>query len=154
LHLRAREIKFVDEQMITSRYGRALEIALKITAVLLAALFFVAGGAKIGGWLDGQFAEWGYSPGVAVLIGVFEVIFAIALLIDRAATWGCFGLMAIMVGAIGTHLTHGEYVMAIAPIVVFMLLGFVAWGRGPERSSALERPLERGSAGRPVPSRL
>jgi len=139
---------------MTSQYGRVLEIALKITAVLLAGLFFVAGGAKIGGWIDGQFGTWGYSPGFAVLIGVFEVVFAIALLIDRAATWGALGLMAIMIGAIGTHLTHGEYVMAIAPIVVFMLLGFVAWGRGPERSTTRARPFERGSARRPVPSRL
>jgi putative oxidoreductase len=123
-----------------------MDLALTTTAVVLAGLFFVAGGAKIGGWLDGQFLAWGYSPGIAVLLGVFEVVFAIALLIDRGATWGAFGLMTIMLGALATHLTHfspGEYTMSIVVIVVFALLGFVAWGRGPERDSA----------GRPVPSR-
>lgn len=123
--------------------SRGLNIALRLAAMLLAGLFFVAGGAKIGGWLDGQFAAWGHSPGVAVLIGVFEVVFAIALLIDRAATWAAFGLMTIMLGGMGTLLAHGQYAPALAAIGVFALLGFVAWGRGPERSETPPRPHER-----------
>jgi uncharacterized membrane protein YphA (DoxX/SURF4 family) len=135
-------------------HGRSMNIALWIAAVVLAGLFFVVGGAKIGGWLDPQFLAWGYSPGFAVVIGIFEVVFAIALLIDRAAAWAAFGLMAIMLGAVGTHLTHGEYTMLLVPIVVFALLGFVAWGRGSERSSTRPRPLERDSTRRAMPSLL
>lgn len=134
----------------------SMNIALKSVAVLLAALFFVSGGAKIGGWLDAQFEAWGYSPGFAVLLGIFEVVFAIALLIDRAATWGAFGLMIIMLGAVGTHLLHGQYTLALLPIAVFGLLGFVAWGRGPQRHSVRAAPVEPAEqrARRGVPSRV
>ena len=119
---------------------------LWIVTVVTAGLFLAAGGAKIGGWLDRQFVDWGYSPGFAVLIGIFEVVFAIALLFERSATWASFGLMAIMLGAMGTHLTHGEYAMLLVPIAVFALLGFVAWGRGPERGGLrAEQPLARES---------
>lgn len=120
-------------------HGTGSNLALWIVATLVAVLFFVAGGAKIGGWLDEQFIEWGYSPGFAVLIGVFEVLFAIALLFERSAAWAAFGLMAIMLGAIGTHLTHGEYALLLLPVSVLLLLGLIAWGRGPERSPAWSR---------------
>lgn len=125
---------------MTTQRG-SMNTALKIVAVLLAALFLVAGGAKIGGWLDVQFGEWGYSPGLAVLIGIFEIVFAIALLSDRTATWAAFGLMIIMLGATGTHLLHGQYSLSLVPIAVFALLGLVAWARGPERSSGRSEPV-------------
>jgi uncharacterized membrane protein YphA (DoxX/SURF4 family) len=135
-----------------TEHGRGMHVTLWIAAVLLAAVFFVAGGAKIGGWLDAQFVAWGYSPGFAVVIGVFEVLFGIGLLGKRTATWAAFGLMAIMLGAAGTHLTHGEHQMLVAPILLLLLLGFVAWGRGPARTNARPRGLQR-DATRPVPSR-
>ncbi|MFO7564863.1 MAG: DoxX family protein [Enhygromyxa sp.] len=132
-------------------HGTRLNLALWIAAALVAVLFLAAGGAKIAGWLDQQFVEWGYSPGFAVLIGVFEVLFAIALLIKRSAAWAAFGLMAIMLGAIGTHLTHGEYPLLLLPVSVFLLLAFVAWGRGPERSPIPPQPRV---AGRPAAFRV
>jgi putative oxidoreductase len=135
-------------------HGTGMNVTLWIVAVLVAALFFVAGGAKIGGFADEQFIAWGYSPGFAVLIGVLEIVFAIALLIKRTAAWGAFGLMAIMLGAIGTHLTHGEYLMLLMPIGVFLLLGFIAWGRGPERSGLRPVELPGRSTDTPAVSRL
>jgi putative oxidoreductase len=127
------------------QHSKGMDITLWIATVLAAALFFVVGGAKIGGWADAQFIAWGYSTGFAVLIGVLEVLFAIGLLIKRTAAWASFGLMAIMLGAIGTHLTHGEYLMMLVPIAVFVVLGFIAWGRGPERADIRGRELRRGT---------
>ena len=118
------------------QHSTAMNVTLWTVTVLVAALFFVAGGAAIGGWMDERFVAWGYSTGFAVLIGVLEVIFAIALLIQRSAAWASFGLLAIMLGAIGTHLTHAEYAWVALPIGVALLLGFIAWGRGPERSAS------------------
>lgn len=135
-------------------HSTGMNVTLWIVTALVAALFFVAGGAKIGGWLDDQFIEWGYSTGFAVLIGVLEVLFAIALLVRRTAAWAAFGLMAIMLGAIGTHLTHGEYLMLILPIGVFLLLGFIAWGRGPERSAVQTGEIRRRTTETPAVSRL
>jgi putative oxidoreductase len=118
----------------TKVHRTGVNVALWVVAVLLAGLFFVAGGVKIGGWLDQRFVAWGYSPGFAVVIGVLEVGFAIALLLERAAAWAAFGLMAIMLGAVGTHIAQGEYPSMFVPMAVFGLLAFVAWGRGPERN--------------------
>ena len=135
-------------------HSTGLNVTLWIVTALVAALFFTAGGAKIGGWADEQFIAWGYSTGFAVLIGVLEVMFAIALLIKRTSAWGAFGLMALMLGAIGTHLTHGEYLMLLLPIGVFLLLGFIAWGRGPERSGYQPREAQRRATDTPAVSRL
>jgi putative oxidoreductase len=116
--------------------GIGTKLALRIVVTVVAGLFFLAGGAKIGGWLDEQFVAWGYSAGFAVLIGVFEVLFAIALLFERSAAWAAFGLMAIMLGAIGTHLAHGQIRLLWVPLAVFVLLGLIAWGQTPDRSAA------------------
>lgn len=126
--------------------SRGWNLALWTISGLLAALFSVMGGAKMVGWFDGQFVRWGYSPGFAVLIGIFEVVFAIALLLERTAAGAAFGLMAILLGAIGTHLTHGEYLHLVGPVVVFSLLGVVAWGRGPDRDRADPRASDRRSS--------
>jgi putative oxidoreductase len=136
------------------QHSTGTNVALWIVTVLVAALFFVSGGAKVGGWADAQFVEWGYSPGFAVLIGILEVLFAIGLLIKRTAAWASFGLMAIMLGAVGTHLTHGEYLMVLLPIGVFLLLGFIAWGRGPERSAVSRSYRRRTPPDVPAVSRL
>jgi putative oxidoreductase len=119
-------------------HSTGINVALWIITVLIAALFFIAGGAKLGGWLDHRFVAWGYSPGFAVVVGVLEIVFAIALLLERSAAWAAFGLMAIMLGATATHLAHGEYASSIVPFVLFGLLGFVAWGRGAERSRRID----------------
>lgn len=128
-------------------HNTPMNVILWIASALLALLFLAAGGAKIGGWFDSQFIAWGYTLGFAVLIGVLEVVFAIGLLVKRTTAWAAFGLMAIMLGAIGTHLTHGEFNLLAVPILVFLLLGFVAWGRGPERSERRTREYARSSPG-------
>lgn len=136
------------------QHSPGMNVTLWIVTGLVAALFFVSGGAKIGGWADSQFVEWGYSTGFAVLIGILEVIFAIALLMRRTAAWGAFGLMVVMLGAVGTHLTHGEYAMLLMPIGVFLLLAFIAWGRGPERNALASRSVRRQPNDVPAVSRL
>lgn len=129
------------------QHSTGMNITLWVAAALVAALFFIAGGAKLGGWADQQFVAWGYSRGFAVLVGVLEILFAIGLLVKRTAAWAAFGLMAIMLGAIGTHLTHNEYLMLLVPIAVFLLLGFIAWGRGPERGATRTQDFRRTSPG-------
>jgi len=133
--------------MWMKEHNPPMNITLWVVSALLAALFFVAGGAKIGGWFDAQFIAWGYTQGFAVLIGVLEVVFAIGLLVKRTTAWAAFGLLAIMLGAIGTHLTHNEFSSLAVPILAFLLLGFVAWGRGPERHERRTREHARNSPG-------
>ncbi|MFO7564265.1 MAG: DoxX family protein [Enhygromyxa sp.] len=112
------------------RVGRGLNISLWAVSGLLALLFLVSGAAKFVGMMDESFRAWGYTLEFAAIIGILEILGAVGLLVKRAAGWAALGLMAIMLGAIWTHATHGEYVAMITPIVVFAGLAFVAWGRG------------------------
>lgn len=110
--------------------SKGLNITLWIVAGVLALLFVTVGGAKFLGTMNEQFVAWGYTADLAVMIGIAEILGAVGLLVKRTAGWAALGLMVIMLGAIWTHATHREYVAMITPIVVFVALGFVAWGRG------------------------
>jgi putative oxidoreductase len=110
--------------------GRGLDVALWTVSGLLAVLFMASGAAKFVGVMDDSFRAWGYTLEFAAMVGILEVLGAVGLLVKRTAGWAALGLMAIMVGAIWTLATHGEYMAMIVPIVVFVGLAFVAWGRG------------------------
>ncbi len=110
--------------------NKAMNITLWIFSGLLAALFFVAGGAAFIGKMDAQFTEWGYTLDFAAMIGILEIVGATGLLFPRTAGWSAVGLMVIMAGAVWTHATHLEYAAMSIPIIVFTALAFVAWGRG------------------------
>lgn len=113
-----------------STTSKPMNITLWVISGILAALFFVAGGATFIGKMDENFTTWGYTLEFAAMIGILEILGAIGLLVRRTAGWSAIGLMVIMLGAVWTHATHLEYVPMITPIVVFTALAFVAWGRG------------------------
>ena len=120
------------------RKGRL--IAVWIVSVLLAALYFFVGGMKLAGGqaLADQFVRYGYPGWFMYVVGAMEVTGAVLLLIPRAALYGAIVLSVVMIGAMGTHLTHQEAPNAIAPLVLFGLLVFVAATRrqtaGPVRA--------------------
>jgi len=100
-------------------------------AVLAAAgIFTVTGGAKVSGASIGQFEEWGYTPAFAVGIGFIELAGAIGLLIPRACGWAALGLIVIMFGALGTHISEADYGAAMVPMLMIVLLSVVLLGRG------------------------
>jgi uncharacterized membrane protein len=67
-----------------------------------------------------------------VFIGVCETIGGIALLFPNFAFWAACGLFAIMMGAIYSHMTHGQAALWAAPVLAAYMLGFVAWVRRPQ----------------------
>jgi hypothetical protein len=122
-----------------------MNIALWITAGLLAAAFLVGGTLKLilskeklaaapgGGWAED------FSAGAVKAIGVLEVLAAVGLilpavldivpvLVPVAAT----GLVLLMIGAAITHLRRHETKVIAANLAYIALAGFVMWGRfGP-----------------------
>lgn len=116
--------------MTPHRTRRIVNAGLWLAALFSATLFFVAATAVLNGSLNAQFAAWGYDANFALAIGVLEFIGAVGLLLPRSAGWAALGLSVIMLGAIGTHVAHGEYLLALMPATVLGLLGFVLWGRG------------------------
>jgi uncharacterized membrane protein len=67
-----------------------------------------------------------------VFIGVCETVGGIALLFPNFAFWAACGLFTIMLGAIYSHLTHGQAALLGAPVLAAFMLAFVAWVRRPQ----------------------
>jgi putative oxidoreductase len=110
---------------------KALNIGLWVVQVLLAAMFFMAGGNKLGGnpQMVGMFEAIGIGQWFRYLTGSLEVIGALLLLIPTFSGVGGLLLTGVMGGALLTHLfiIGGNPTMAI---VLFVGALFVAYGRG------------------------
>jgi uncharacterized membrane protein YphA (DoxX/SURF4 family) len=110
--------------------GKALNVALWVFQVLLAAMFFLAGGNKLGGnaQMVGLFEVIGIGQWFRYLTGGLEVLGAAALLIPRLSGAGAALLVPVMLGAVATHLAVLHNSPAI-PLALLAGLLFVAWGR-------------------------
>lgn len=106
-----------------------------IVQVLLALVFIMAGGTKLMG-LEmhvTNFKDWGYPSWFRIFTGLWEVLGSIALV------WGIWShkvaapagvwLMIVMAGATYTHLFRAHDGGWIMTVPIFLLAGFVAYGR-------------------------
>ena len=100
--------------------SKGKSIASWIIQVLIAGLFFMMGSQKLMGEAEvtANFDRWGIPGFMLYVIGTLEVLGAIGLFIPRLAGLAASGLILLMVGALFTHLTHGEYGMALLPVAV------------------------------------
>jgi uncharacterized membrane protein YphA (DoxX/SURF4 family) len=123
-----------------------MNLALWITAGLLAVIFLVAGVGKLimpkekvaafrgGGWVED------FSAGSVKAIGVLEVLAAVGLILPAAldiapvlVPLAAVGLVLLMIGAIITRLRRHEAKVIVAELAYLALAVFVALGRfGPE----------------------
>jgi len=89
---------------------------------VLAALFLVAGVSKVVGVENvvDNFDRWGYSEPFRFFIGFCEILGAIGLLLPRISVSACAGLAGILLGALYTHLLHGE-----SPVFAGLVLALV-----------------------------
>lgn len=122
-----------------------MNIALWITAGLLAAVFLAAGAMKLTQPKEKLAASgMGYvedfSAGTIKIIGTLEVLAAIGLILPAAldilpilVPLAAVGLTLMMVGAVITHLRRKEAQVIVVNLALLALAVFVAWGRfGPE----------------------
>jgi len=120
--------------------GKALTIALWVAQIALAAMFFMAGGNKLGGnaMMVGLFDAIGIGQWFRYVTGLLEVIGAALLLVPRASGLGAGLLVPVMLGAILTHLVvlHNGPAMPVALLVGLL---FVAWGRRAQIIAFLHR---------------
>ncbi len=103
--------------------NRAAAIATWVVAVLLCLAFLGAGTAKLTGqpMMRQEFTIFGYPPWFMYLTGLIEFVSAVLLIIPRTARIGAGALICVMVGAIFSHLTHGQAAMIGAPVVLLIL---------------------------------
>jgi len=106
-------------------------IAVWVISVLLAAMYLFAGATKLAGMQMHveAFAKWGYPDWFRLVVGATEVVGGALLLVPGAAFYAAVVLAVEMIGAVLTHLTHQEAPNAVVPLVLFVLLAFVAASR-------------------------
>jgi uncharacterized membrane protein YphA (DoxX/SURF4 family) len=106
-----------------------------VLSVLLALTFFSIGVEQLMGepMMAGLFHLFGYPPWSMVLVGAVEIVGAVLVLVPRVAHIGALLFGCIMVGAIYSHLTHGQASMIAGPVVLLAMaiaLGALRhWGR-------------------------
>jgi uncharacterized membrane protein YphA (DoxX/SURF4 family) len=122
-----------------------VNVVLWVLAGILAAAFLFAGLGKVTQPREKLVAQknmaWteDFSEGPIKLIGVAEILAAVALIVPPlvgVATWltplAALGLVALMIGAAITHLRRGETQNVVVNLVILVLAAIVAWGRfGP-----------------------
>jgi putative oxidoreductase len=100
-------------------------------SVILAGVFLLAGIPKVLGTAPVGFqaaAMHGFPSGIRIVTGLVEVLCAVGLLIPSVSTVAAACLALLMVPAAATQYMSGESGLWV-PLVVFVLLAFVAWRR-------------------------
>ncbi|HEY3819007.1 MAG TPA: DoxX family protein [Polyangiaceae bacterium] len=120
--------------------GKALHVTLWVLQVLLAGMFFLAGGKKLGGdpQMVGLFEVIGIGQWFRYVTGGLEVLGAAALLLPRLGGAGAALLVPVMLGAIATHVGVLHNNPAV-PLGLLAGLLFVAWGRRAQLAALARR---------------
>ncbi len=110
-------------------------IASWILSILTGIAFLGAGASKVTqqqAIIDNLHGALGVPLWAIPVIGSFEILGAILLIIPKTRFWGGKLLTTIMVGAVITHLINADFVGFIPPLVLGTLAGTVAWIERPE----------------------
>ena len=91
-------------------------------AIFLAVAFVFVGILKLEGpsairWTD-RFVNWGYPANTQYVIGVLEILGGLGVLIPKWRPAAAATLVALMIGALGTHAVHAEFTRLIPPLVL------------------------------------
>lgn len=119
----------------------ALHVTLWVVQVLLAAVFGMAGSAKLTTPIEALAAQMPWVSGAmgpyVKIIGTVEVLGALGLILPsatriqpRLTPAAALGLIGVMLGAVVTHASRGEWPMLAVNGTLAALAAFVAWGRG------------------------
>lgn len=105
--------------------------AVWTAAIVLAVGFVAVGALKLGGasamrWAE-RFEQWGYPANAHYVIGVFEIIGGLAVLIPRWRRAASLMLVVLMTGALVTHVVNGEFSRVVPPLVLGGLAGLMFW---------------------------
>lgn len=105
---------------------------LKYTAIalriIIAIVFLLAGSGKFqtDSTMASNFKKWDLGLTIMFIVGVFEISGAILLLVPKIVIYGCYLLIAVMLGAIVIHILNFEELgfpyLNIALIVVLLLI--------------------------------
>ena len=123
-----------------SKKGILKEVVIWIVTLLLALVCVRSGLMKMPGvpgvefWIR-DFARWGYPEWFRVVVGIVELVSFLLLLVPRFAGFGAVIFAVVMLGAIFTHATHGEFSRLPFNILLLALSAIVIYFRGLKRQS-------------------
>jgi putative oxidoreductase len=122
---------------------RLRRIAMWGGAIFLAVAFVSVGVSKLEGasamrWAE-RFAHWGYPANAQYVVGVFQILAGLGVLIPRWRRAASLILGALMTGALCTHVVNAEFRRVIPPLVLGGLAFLMYWSHG--------RPTRRAQAG-------
>jgi uncharacterized membrane protein YphA (DoxX/SURF4 family) len=110
-------------------------LRLVAALILLQTLFFKFTGAEESVYI---FSQLGIEPWGRIVTGIAELITSILLLVPRTAYLGAIGAIALMIGAIASHLTvlgievqgDGGYLFFLGLVVLLAAIGmlYLHWG--------------------------
>src|SRR5262249_26511197 len=112
-------------------------VLLWLLSLFLTVVFVNAGWPKFSnssGWAR-AFASWGFPVWFRILVGLIEVAGGLLLLVPQTAVYAAASLGVTMLGAMGTHIFHGQVAAVYHEIVPLGLLGVVAFLRYRRKSA-------------------
>jgi len=127
---------------VENRRRVVLDVVLWVFALFLAWIFIRQGIAKFSdtsGWAQ-AFRGWHFPVWFRVCIGIAETTAAVLLFSRRTAFAGAIIIIAVMLGAMGTHIYWGRPGQVTSEILPLLLATLVAIGR--RKSFFLLRPGE------------
>lgn len=103
----------------------------RVLTLLLALVFLASGGAKLLAlpFETEAFARWGYPLWFMYVTGALEVAGAVGLVLPRLSALAAFCLAALMLGAVGTHILHQEWVMSLVALGILLTASWHGWRR-------------------------
>jgi uncharacterized membrane protein YphA (DoxX/SURF4 family) len=120
-------------------------VVLSVFALFLAWVFARQGIAKFSdssGWAR-AFRLWHFPVWFRICVGVAETAAAVLLLSRRTASGGAMVIVAVMIGAMGTHVWWGHPGQVMNEVFSLVPATIVAVGR--RKSFFLRRPAETAS---------
>src|SRR5689334_14768839 len=115
--------------------------AVWTVTILLAMVFVLVGSSKLAGpsalrWGE-RLAHWGYPAASRYVIGALETLAGVGLLIPKLRRSAAATLVAMMIGAMCTHLVNAEYARLIPPFVLAALALVLMFDRPRTKSRAV-----------------
>jgi putative oxidoreductase len=111
----------------------ARTIGVWLVTLWLASLCLIVGTIKFtqaDNW-DRSFNRWGYPTWFRPVVGVAEVAAGVLVLAPPVAAYGALTMGVLMVGALGTHIVHGELNRIPPPLLLLVLSSIVLYVRRP-----------------------
>jgi uncharacterized membrane protein YphA (DoxX/SURF4 family) len=107
---------------------------IAVLAVVLGLVMIAGGAAKLAGEAHqvAAFVSWGLPPWFRALVGTFEVVGGLLLLLPPTTPIGSLILSTVMVGALWAHTAYGQWPQLV-PVTVLLALFLMIFRRNQSR---------------------